>query len=185
MAHRFRDSVVGVACVVMMGSALPAQELGPIARQQIEALLAEKASRNPAQQKMGSNLVIASKMIRGQRIHPALPSTAETLRAVRADARNSVEVDVRANLNPALFRFIQSLGGSMEDASAELQSVRVRMPLAEVERLAERDDVRSIQLNERALVRGVPVATNAKRDAASVRQSVASQLSRYFQGQIG
>ncbi|MEQ1947893.1 MAG: S8 family serine peptidase [Bryobacteraceae bacterium] len=183
MAHRFRDSVVGVACVVMMGSALPAQELGPIARQQIEALLAEKASRNPAQQKMGSNLVIASKMIRGQRIHPALPSTAETLRAVRADARNSVEVDVRANLNPALFRFIQSLGGSMEDASAELQSVRVRMPLAEVERLAERDDVRSIQLNERALVRGVPVATNAKRDAASVRQSVASQLSRYFQGQ--
>ncbi|MEQ1886630.1 MAG: S8 family serine peptidase [Bryobacteraceae bacterium] len=183
MTFRVRGSAVALAYVAMIGVVAQAQELGPIARQQIEALLAEKASRNPAQQKMESNLVIASKLMRGQRIHPDLPSVPETLRAIRADARNNVEVDVHGDISAGLLRFIQSLGGSAEDASAELESVRVRMPLAEVEHLAERGDVRSIQLNQRAVVRGGAVTQGAKRDAGAMRQKIASQLSRYFQGQ--
>src|ERR1035438_4315883 len=83
-----------------------AQNLPDNTDRQVRALLAEKASRNPAQAKMDSHLVHAAQILRGQPMSPDLPSLAGELEAVRPDSRNLVEVDIRTDVNPDLLTLI-------------------------------------------------------------------------------
>jgi uncharacterized protein (TIGR03437 family) len=128
--------------------ALPlcAQTLTPSAERQITALLSEKASRNAAQQKMDSHLVHAAAIVRGQAVHPDFPVPPGELEAVHADARNFVEIDIRARVTPALLAFIRSLGGSIINSFPEYQSIRASISLLKVEQLAGRKEVIQIRV---------------------------------------
>ena len=131
--------------ILLAALCLPAQELTSNARRQIAALLAEKASRNPAQAKLDSHLVHAGAILRGQAVHPDFPAPPGELEAVRLDARNQVEVDISADVTAGLLAQIGVLGGTVINAFPEYRSVRASLPLLALERLAGRSEVRQIR----------------------------------------
>src|ERR1700724_580803 len=111
---------MGSSCLwnrVVLGLALAmgvrAQQIAPSAQRQIAALLSEKASRTPSQRKMSAHLVHAAKILRGQAMPPDFPSPANALAAVRLDAQNFVEVDVRGEITPELLEYIRTLRGTV------------------------------------------------------------------------
>jgi len=126
--------------------------LGAAAAAQLRALIAEKLGRSPAERKIGSHLLYTARMRRGLAAAPGVP----TLRVdVDVDAAGRALVDLRAEVTPALLAAIESQGGDVESAHAELESVRARVPLAALELLAERDDVHSLRPADRAFTRVV------------------------------
>jgi len=175
-----RRACLAVAAILLC-TGVRAQELSANARRQIEALLSEKASRTPAQRKMGSNLVLASKVLRGEQIHPDFPKPSYAIPSVRPDARNNVEVDLQADITPSLLGFLQASGATVLDSSADYRSAKVRMPLLAVEKLAERDDVRQIHVVRQPFSRSRKGTTTiTPRDRAVLRQRLADRLGKYL-----
>ena len=133
-----------VLCAVAVLTAT-AQPIAASAQRQIAALLAEKSTRNPAQQKIDSHLIHAASIVQGRPVHPDLPVPPGALQAVRPDIRNFVEVDITAEVTPALLTYIASLGGSITNAFPEYRSIRARLPLLAVETVAARSEVSQIR----------------------------------------
>jgi hypothetical protein len=131
------------------------RDLPENAQREIRALLAEKAARNPAQDKMDSHLVHAAEILSGRPVHPDFPAPPGELESVHLDAGNFVEVDIQADVTSGLLTLIHSLGGAVVNAFPEYQSVRARLPLLSVERVAERGEVRQIRVTRRAQVNAV------------------------------
>lgn len=104
----------------------------------IAALEQEKATRTPAQQKMDSQLVAALKQSRGE--WPSGAPKADL--AVQADGR--VLVDLDATVSPALLAYIKHSGGHIVNSFEAARRVRATIPLAQLEALAARDDVKFI-----------------------------------------
>jgi len=126
--------------------AAPAQDLAASARRQIAALLAEKSGRNPAQAKIDSHLVHAASILRGVPVHRDFPAPPGELEAVHLTAGNSVEVDLNADVTPALLAEIAAAGGTVVNAFPEYQAVRATLPLLAVERIAGRGEVRQVRM---------------------------------------
>jgi hypothetical protein len=110
-----------IAVALVFAMEVHGQQIAPSAQREIAALLSEKASRTPAQRKMSAHLVHASKIIRGQPVHPDLPVPPGALAAVHLDARNYVEVDVRGEITPALLEYVRILGGTVVNSFPEYQ----------------------------------------------------------------
>ena len=108
-------------------------------QRQIEALLAEKARRTPAQRKVSSQLLDAWQTVRGQ------PAENEL-----------VMVDIRADVTAAVLERIRALGGTVINSVARFRAIRARLPLATVETLAELDAVRSIRTADKAVTHQPP-----------------------------
>jgi uncharacterized protein (TIGR03437 family) len=135
-----------IAAFLVAAFCAAGQPIGPGAQREIAALLAEKAARTPAQRKMDSHLVHAAKISRGEAVHPDFPRPPGEIEAVRLDARNYVEVDITADVTPDLLDFIRALGGEVVNSFAEYRSIRARMALQTVERVAGRDEVQTIRV---------------------------------------
>ena len=133
----------------------PGPELPPALGRQIEALLAEKAQRTPAQRKVSSHLLHAARVARGEEI---AGGSALRLSAVAVAADGTVLVDVRAGVTPAVLARIEALGGSVLSSVPRYDAVRARLPLAAVEALAELDDVQTIRPADEAVTRGQAAA---------------------------
>src|ERR1700733_6582117 len=138
--------LIALALLFATSVSVFAQEPTATALSQMAALLSEKAARNPAQQKIDSHLVHAAAILDGRPVHPDFPTPPGELDAVRRDARNYVEVDIRADVTPALLAYIRSLGGEVVSAFAEYQSIRAQLPLLLVEQIAGRAEVREIRM---------------------------------------
>jgi hypothetical protein len=124
------------------------------AGRQIQDMLDEKASRTPAQQKIDSQLIYALRQRRGEtRGVPAQPVD------VGADAKGRVVVDVIASpVSSRVLSKIKKLGGEVVSASEQYHTVRARLPLEKLERLAALPEVRFISPPARAATNGA--ATN-------------------------
>ena len=131
---------------LLFASSLAAQPLSQNAQAHIQTLLSEKSSRNTAQQKMDSHLVHAAAILAGHATRAQFPGDLES---VHLDARNFVEVDIRATVTPALLAFIRSLAGNIVNAYAESHSLRASLPLLKVELLAARQEVQQIRISDR------------------------------------
>ena len=128
-------------------SAQAGGELAVKTVRQIEALLAAKAQRTPAQRKVSSHLLPAR---RAQQYGVArLQAPAE----VTAD--ETVMVDIRADVTPVVLARIRALGGTVVNSVPRYRAIRAQLPLAAVEPLATLDAVRSIRAADVA-------ATNAQ-----------------------
>jgi hypothetical protein len=122
--------------------AAPPEDVSESALQQIGALLDEKASRTPAQLKLDSQLLYAVKRSRNEVIAPGV----DHLRVGEAvDGTGTVEVDIAAAVSPELLDFIRQAGGTVLNSHARFNAIRARIPLAFVETLAGRSDVRFIR----------------------------------------
>ena len=158
-----------VALALAAMASAEAQNLSANTQQQIRALLSEKASRTPAQVKMDSHLVHAAQILSGQPVSPDFPTPPGELEAVRRDTRNYVEVDIRTDVNPGLLALIRSLGGTVVNAFPEYESVRARLPLLSVERVAQRNEVRQIRVADRAYVNAAPPGSPGARLSSAAR----------------
>jgi hypothetical protein len=128
---------------ISMTSAEPASaagepRIGGHAAQQIAALLAEKAARSPAQQKIDSGLLRAIRENRGE---PGAPGA--DLPPVRGvvDENGLVAARITAVVSDSLLKVLDALGARGVSAFAELREVNATLPAQKIEALAARSDV--------------------------------------------
>ncbi|MEP6904010.1 MAG: hypothetical protein ABJA66_19965, partial [Actinomycetota bacterium] len=109
---------------------------------QIKALDDEKESRNPAQQKIDSQLIYAGKMYLGDQIAAGIP-TLEVEVGLESDGR--VVVDITTVVDDELLNAIKENGGEILLVSETYRSVRARLSIERLEAIASLPQVRFIQ----------------------------------------
>ncbi len=150
----FGAALLRVAALLPLVVSVPAhaQSAGPLsvaAKQSIEALLEEKASRTAAQRKVSSQLLDAR---RDQVREPTTTVEQARRQATEADAleeRTTVDervmVDIQADVTPQVLARIRALGGRVINSVPRYRSIRAELPLAAMELLAELDEVQAIR----------------------------------------
>ncbi len=98
----------------------------------------DKTQRTPAQQKISSALLDA---IRQQ----AEDAPIERRSGVEVDAEGTTLVDIDAQVTDAVLDEIETLDGTVVSSFPQYQAIRARMPLDQLEALAEMSEVRSIR----------------------------------------
>ena len=159
LAKISRTRLIAVAAFVAVAS-LPilAQEadLSDSAKQQIAEILRQKQSFNAAERKISSHLVFANRANRQQ-----MPrSVSHLVDTARFGPRGMVEVDIKGEVNEALLGLIVAVGGEVENSSAEFGAVRAILPLRSLERVAQSNQVSSIDDSEPYLLNSVRPSTS-------------------------
>ncbi|MCX6873973.1 MAG: S8 family serine peptidase [Verrucomicrobia bacterium] len=109
---------------------------------QVQALQVAKLRRTPAQQKMDSQLIDGEKMRRGG----PLAEGVGTLRVdLDKDDDERVLTDIDAKVSDELLQSIAALGGKVVNHFEQFNAIRARLPLAQIEALAAREDVTFIR----------------------------------------
>ena len=121
----------------------------PSTAQQIEALLAQKARRTPAQRKVSSQLLDAAAS--------AQAAGGDARRQTRdADAKEEVVlVDIQANVTKAVLARIRALGGTVINSVPKYRAIRAELPVTAIERLARLAAVQTIRPADEAVTRKV------------------------------
>ncbi|HEY7171540.1 MAG TPA: S8 family serine peptidase [Vicinamibacterales bacterium] len=140
-------ALVGALLACRPSPASAQTALSQTAATQIDALLREKAGRTPAQRKIDSQLIYASRMIRGQSAAANVPQL-ETRVVAEADGR--IVVDVIARVSDQLLAQFRAIGVEVISASAAYNSARIRVRLADVEQVAALPAVLFVQPKQEA-----------------------------------
>ena len=162
----------------------PAVGIAPEALAQIEALIAEKESRSPTQQKVDSQLIYEAK----QRAGTPLAAGVRTLENdVPYAADGHPIVDVRAKVSPELLDQLRGLGAEILESTAE--SVRMHIGLDAVEAVAALPDVRFVGPRQDAMTTRAPAPPmNAEawtRGAPDRRRERREALAAFLNGAFG
>ena len=128
-----------------IGSELPVPTL-----QRIETVLAAKAQRTPAERKLSSQFLDATRPSRAQ---PSMSRVAALQAPPELAADERVAVDIRADVTPIVLERIRALGGTVLSSVPKYQAIRAQLPLAALEELATLDAVRSIRPADQAVTR--------------------------------
>ncbi len=126
--------------------------LSPQAQAQIQALMEEKVSRTPAQQKIDSNLIYEARQRRGL---PAAPGVPALQTGIAVGPSGEVVVDITATAIGPILSAVANLGGKVLDSHAGYRSLRASLPLDALERLAARPEVLFIQPKQEGMVNTV------------------------------
>ncbi|HTM46410.1 MAG TPA: hypothetical protein VL137_15725, partial [Polyangiaceae bacterium] len=108
---------------------------------QMQALLAEKKSRTPAQAKLDSHIVLEAKRRRGD---PALSSLSSLKSTLKLSEAGMLRVDIKGTIDDALIAHIKQLGGSVIASVPRFHQVQADMPIDALEILAADKQVHSI-----------------------------------------
>ena len=130
---------------------------------QIEALLAAKAQRTPAQRKVSSQLLPARRaQVYGVASRQAPDTTATDEMAM---------VDIRSDVTPAVLARIRALGGTVINSVGRYRAIRANLPTAAVEQLAALKAVQSIRPADVAVTpgRAQGLRSNIRSDVAATR----------------
>jgi hypothetical protein len=138
--------------------------LPPEAIRQIEAVMADKASRSPAQRKIASTLLYAAKRERGQ---PIALGVLVTRGAVERGADGLVAIDIRADVTSEVLERIEASGGVVVNSVPGLRSVRARLPLDRLEAIAALSEVASIGPADEAMTHRRHATPGDVRDQAA------------------
>ena len=130
---------------------------------QIEALLAAKAQRTPAQRKVSSQLLPARRAQEYGVASLQAPGTAAT--------DEMAMVDIRADVTPAVLARIRALGGTVINSAGRYRAIRARLPLSAVEPLAGLAAVQTIRAAAEAVTHAWAqgLRSNIRPDAAATR----------------
>ena len=132
----------------------------PPASEQIQTILDEKAGRTPAQQKISSHLLYALKK---GRQGEARPGGAPTLRtAVKVEADGTTLVDIDAEVTKAVLASIEALGGTVINSFPQYQAIRARIPLRQVETLAQVSEITFIRPADEAMTHAADPASDRR-----------------------
>ena len=130
---------------------------------QIEALLAAKAQRTPAQRKVSSQLLPARRaQVYGVASRQAPDTTATDEMAM---------VDIQADVTPEVLARIRALGGTIINSVGRYRAIRANLPTAAVEQLAALEAVQSIRPADVAVTpgRAQGLRSNIRSDVAATR----------------
>jgi hypothetical protein len=179
-----------VAVLLLFWPALGADGASDVTAQQIQALLAEKSARTPAQQRMDSQLLQAVRESRGQ---PMAAGVNLEPANVGTDAGGRLAVDVSVRSAAALDAVtvqIEALGGKIVAPSWAYRTIRATIDLAQAEAVASLRDVTFVQPAVPALhaqaarpAPGVPSGSFEVR-AAHVKARLADALRRPLTGTV-
>ena len=141
--------------------AVPAfgQDIGPVAQQQIAAILAAKATFSAAENKMSSNLAFSARMANNQ----SVGSIAGLINTGGINASGLIQVDITGQISDSLLAQITSIGGTVMNASQQYGMVRAFVPVAAAGVLAGRTDVGSIREADQFVVNGHVAPRTASR----------------------
>lgn len=149
---------------------------------QIGSLNDEKESRSPAQQKIDSQLIYASKMYRGEQIAAGVP-TLEVEVGLESDGR--VVVDITTVVDDQVLKVIKGNGGEIITVSVAYESIRARVAIGQLETIAALAQVRFIQprqgynLSQQIRRPGIPQpGSSMPPDFASRADQIRAQLLR-------
>ncbi len=138
--------------------------------QQIQAILKEKNSRTPVQQKIDSRLLQAvrenrnEKMVAGIDLLPA---------NVDADASGVLKVDINGNITNELLSKITTLVGTIIYPSAKYHTVRATINLRSVEKIAAYPEVTFIQPAAKSIV------VDANKNAAMLSPEAKKRVEKF------
>ena len=172
----------GLAGLLLGGVWAPApasaQELGERAQQQLRAIYADKAAWTPAQRKLATSLLYASRESQGQAMVQGLDQGLALLRRVAdragVEGDGTVVVDIRAEVTDELLQLIGAVGGRVAAAHPELGALRARLPIRRVEEIAARPEVRQIGPRQEFLLN--TGAQTSQGDAAHAAASARTTL---------
>src|SRR5260370_3437865 len=161
-----RGFVAGLlAALCAASTAAHAQDsISPQALSQIQALVAEKASRTPVQQRIDSQLLAAYRMKQGMSVAQGIAALPGVWSYVKVRPGDIVQVDLRADVSPSLLTSLRKLGATIEAAFPKYQAIRARIPLASVENVAALPGVKFVEPANQATTNTGSV--NSQGDAA-------------------
>ncbi len=150
---------VMVAAIALVSSALAtssaangeeadAPDLDSEIHEQIEILLAEKASRTPAKTKIDSSLLYEIKRDHDDPLFDAVPDLRTN---VVVDRDDSVLVDIDAEVDEVVLGRIAALGGVVVNSHPRYGAIRARLPLDAIEKLAISASVSHIRTADEAI----------------------------------
>ena len=172
--------VVLVLAVVVAGAgdlfAQSSNRLDSSSIAQIQALMEEKNSRTPAQQKVDSNLLYESKQRRGLAVAAGV---AELQTGIEVGPAGGVVVDIVATKADAVLDAIAGLGGKVLSSYPQYRSIRAELPIDSLETLAEHSEILFIQPKQQARYSALRPETAAIR---GVTPSLLSALKPGFPG---
>jgi hypothetical protein len=156
-------------------------DIQPSALAQIGALMAEKASRTGAQQKIDSQLIYAIKMRRGEPIAAGVQTLDIDLAYVagRASDEPRVVVDVAAEVTGALLQQVQALGAQVVAATIGQSGLRLAVTMEQIEPIASLAEVVFVQPKQDAMTsrQGAPAGPSSRVDDRATRKARASTRS--------
>jgi len=127
--------------VPLASAAPPSDEISRTARIQIQALLNEKASRSPVEQKIDSQLIYALKQRSNAWKSAGLPALEIVL---RYDSRGRVLIDVKGTVTSGYLTLIAAEGGTVVSSAERFNFVRAWVPLESVRTLAAPTNVKFV-----------------------------------------
>lgn len=114
----------------------------------VRAIISEKLQRNAAQKKLHTDLLFAGKAARGQRVKGLEGVYGDATARAGVDAAGSVTVDVKGSISEAMKSRVLALGGTIINSHPEFGAMRVQLPVAAVETLAEDGGVTQVTTAE-------------------------------------
>jgi subtilisin-like proprotein convertase family protein len=164
-------------CVTSSGSRVAAQQapdvngIAPEGLAQIEALLREKQTRSPAEQKIDSQLLYARRMQLGLPVAPGV-QTLEVDIPYAPDGH--VIVDVKANVTANL---LAQLDGTAEFVKTSASDLRLHVDLDQIEAIAARPEVVFVQPQQRAFTSQADArSAKARMSPAAFRRAISSAV---------
>src|SRR5688572_8331015 len=127
---------------------LTLDDLPPEAARQIEAVMADKARRTPAQQKVSSRLLQEQQRRRGVTV----AGVASLRRSVDVTEDGMVTVDIRADVTPGVLAQIEAVGGAVVNAQPDHRAIRARLSVDVVDAVAALSEVQFIKPAEQMMV---------------------------------
>ena len=147
-------------CILSGIAVARAQDSGKNTRKQVDALLEEKSNRTPAERKIDSQLLQAIKEAGGQKM-------AEGTQLERADVRREknglVMVDIDAVITDDFLEKIKQMGGEIVFPSKQYKTVRAKVPLSVIKKIAAFDQVKFIKAASLPILSGGAASSQAIR----------------------
>lgn len=165
---------LALAAVLSTAPSLAAEQQRISARvsQQIQALLAEKATRTPSERKMSSRLLYEVRRHQRKSFAPGLESL--SLRESAAPGgRVLVDIEALPQGSKALIERLQAIGAEVVHASISSGDIRAYIPTGEAEGLARMPELLHIRLGR------APVVSKVNTSEADVAHRVAEARTRF------
>ncbi len=137
------------------------EQISASVRQQIAALMQEKATRSAGRRKMDSRLIYGIKMERGEQIADGVDTLDVQL---PRDEQGQVIVDITANVSKQFLIKLKQVGASVIVSYPQYRSIRVETPLSVVDTIANFPEVIHIQPKQEAMVWQEDTAQGAPSD---------------------
>lgn len=134
-------------------------ELSANALRQMETIATMKASLTPAQKKIDSQLIFATKQETGEMAALGLGSLQVDVQ--RDENSGKVLVDITADVSDAFIALLKAHGGEVVSAVPNLRSVRAEIALSQLEAIAAVDGVKFIQPAQEAATAQEPVTSSS------------------------